>query len=189
MNTNTHANSRFLFVDRDGVINKRIVNGYVCSPVEFEFLPGVLKSFALFNKLFAKIIVVTNQQGIGKGLMTEGGLQDIHKEMIRTIEEAGGRVDAVYYCTDLAETNNNCRKPNLHMAYRAQADFPDIDFEKSIMVGDSASDMLFGSNVGMETVFIGEKSRIKNVSPHAVFSDLWSFAQSLKLETEKQIIK
>ncbi len=185
MKTNAHATTRFLFIDRDGVINKRIVNGYVCSPVAFEFLPGVLKSFALFNTLFAKIIVVTNQQGIGKGLMTISDLQNIHKKMIRAIEKTGGRVDAVYFCTDLAGTNDSCRKPNPNMAYRAQADFPELDFEKSTMVGDSASDMLFGSNLGMETVFIGEPSTLKNVSPHAVFPDLWSFAQSLKNETEK----
>ena len=69
------------------------------------------------------------------------------------------------------------------MAYKAKADFPDIDFEKSIMVGDSESDMLFGSNAGMKTVFIGHKSSLTKVIPDAVFPNLLSFAKSIKIKS------
>jgi len=180
MNDFYGSQSHSLFIDRDGVINKRIFNGYVRSPDEFEFLPGVLESFVRFRQLFNKIIIVTNQQGVGKGMMTERQLQEIHRLMVAQIEKAGGKVDAIYYCTDLAEKQDNCRKPNTIMADKAKADFPDIDFRKSIMVGDSESDMLFGNHAGMKTVFIGEKNSLKKVLPNAALPDLPSFANSIK---------
>ncbi len=143
-----------LFLDRDGVINKRIWGGYITSPVEFEFIPGVLDSLVFFSKIFGKIIIVTNQQGVGKGIMTEDELISLHNHMVSEITKVDGRVDAVYYCTDLATVSNNCRKPSINMAKKVMKDFPKIDLQKSIMVGDSKSDIEFGNNAGMKTVFI-----------------------------------
>ncbi len=146
-----------LFLDRDGVINKRLPGTYVTSIEEFDFLPGVLAAIAHFSKLFDTIIVVTNQQGIGKGVMTEAQLLEIHSYMQKSIEAAGGRLDAIYYCPELAKDKLTCRKPNPSMAHQAKADFPKINFKQSIMVGDSVSDMEFGLNLGMKTVFIETK--------------------------------
>ena len=151
----THIdNSWTLFLDRDGVINKRIFGGYITSPQEFEFLPGVLDSLISFSSVFGRIIIVTNQQGVGKGIMTEADLIVVNNHMIGEIANAGGKIDAVYYCTELADTPDSCRKPSISMAQKAVFDFPDIDFVKSIMVGDSQSDIEFGNNAGMKTVFI-----------------------------------
>ncbi|MFK5857326.1 MAG: HAD family hydrolase [Bacteroidota bacterium] len=147
-------NTWTLFLDRDGVINKRIFGGYVTNPSEFEFLPAVLESIKFFSSVFNKIIIVTNQQGVGKGIMTEKELIELHKYMVGEISKAGGRTDAVYYCTQLATTPINCRKPGINMALVAQKNFNDIDFSKSIMVGDSQSDIEFGNNAGMKTVFV-----------------------------------
>ncbi len=147
-------NTWTLFLDRDGVINKRIFGGYIKTPDEFEFLPGVLDSLAFFSSIFNKIIIVTNQQGVGKGIMTEADLIVVNNHMIREIANTDGRIDAVYYCTDLANTPDNCRKPSINMAQKAVFDFPEIDLTKSIMVGDSQSDIEFGNNAGMKTVFI-----------------------------------
>jgi histidinol-phosphate phosphatase family protein len=138
-----------LFLDRDGVINKLRLNDYVKNWDEFEFLPGILETLCLLSKRFKRIIVVTNQRGIGKGLMTENMLQDIHKKMIAAIENAGGRIDRIYYCTAISE-NDPDRKPNTGMALQAKRDFPDIDFSKSIMVGDSESDEIFAQRAGMK---------------------------------------
>ena len=104
---------------------------------------------------------MTNQQGIGKGLMTTEQLHTIHQSMLDKIREQGGRVDAVYFCPDLKSKPDNCRKPGIFMALQAQADFPEIDFSKSIMVGDSFSDMEFGRRTGMFTVYAGVEKNIE----------------------------
>ena len=142
-----------LFLDRDGVINKHLPGDYVKNWEEFEFLPDVLEAFALLAKSFRRIIIVTNQRGVGKGLMTEFDLHDIHQRMVSEIIHAGGRLDRIYCCTD---TNNDSpnRKPNSGMALQAQKDFPEIIFKKSVMVGDSKSDMEFGVRLGMKTILL-----------------------------------
>lgn len=156
-----------LFLDRDGVINRRLPGDYVKSPTEFEWLPGSKEAIALFSKMFGTVLVATNQQGIGKGLMTERDLDEIHQRMKAGVMEAGGRIDRIYYCPDLATKAGNCRKPSPAMAWKAKQDFPQIDFQRALMVGDSCSDMEFGRNAGMQTAFIhhpGEKACEANYS-------------------------
>jgi len=148
-------NSWTLFLDRDGVVNQRKIGGYITVVDEFEFLNGVLQAIACASKIFGKIIVVTNQQGIGKGLMTEQQLAQVHEHMISKVQENNGRIDQVYFSPFLAETNHHTRKPNPGMAVQAAKDFPQISFKRSIMLGDSASDMEFARSLGMKTVFIG----------------------------------
>lgn len=143
-----------LFLDRDGIINKHRQNDYVKTWDEFEFLPGVLEAFALLSKRFKRIIVVTNQRGVGKGLMSEATLLDIHERMVVEIKKNGGRIDKIYYCTDVNNDSPN-RKPNIGMALQAKIDFPDLDFKRSLMVGDSESDMEFGKRTGMNSLKIG----------------------------------
>lgn len=142
-----------LFLDRDGVINTRIEGGYVRNADEFHFLPGVVDSIARLSAVFGKIVVVTNQQGIGKGLYSHEDLALVHSAMKSEIERAGGRIDAVFYAPNLASENSPLRKPGIGMALNAQKIFPQIDFTKSIMVGDTTSDMLFARNAGMRSVF------------------------------------
>jgi D-glycero-D-manno-heptose 1,7-bisphosphate phosphatase len=146
-----------LFLDRDGVINKKIPNGYVTDWEEFEFLPDVHTALRFFGHIFGKIVIVTNQQCVGKELITKDELNLIHEKMIAEIEDNGGRIDRVYFCPDLAEKKPPCRKPEVGMALWAKRDFPQIDFNKSIMVGDSLSDMRFGLSLGMESFFITSK--------------------------------
>ena len=167
-----------LFLDRDGVINRRIVDDYVKRWEDFEFLPGVLESFSVFAKNFKHIFIVTNQQGVGKGLMTVEDVEAVHQKMKVAIENTACKIDGIYFCPALAAEQNPCRKPNIGMAHQAQADFPDVDFSKSIMVGDSPSDMEFGINAGMKTVFIG--NRELKFPTDVRFNKLIDFAQSLK---------
>jgi len=147
-----------LFLDRDGVINRRLPGDYVKDLEQFAFLDGVLPALAIFQSLFHRIIIVTNQQGIGKGLMTEVQLQALHRYMLRAIRDSGGRIDAVYHCPALERDTDPCRKPQPGMARQAQADFPSIDFSRSIMVGDSISDMRFGAGLGMINVLVETKA-------------------------------
>ncbi len=168
-------NTWTLFLDRDGVINKRLIDDYIKKWEAFEFLPGVLNAIAVFSKIFGRIIIVTNQQGVGRGWMNEEALITIHQKMIAAIEKAGGRVDAIYYCTDLKDKPGNCRKPSVEMFERAKNDFPEIVASKSIMAGDSQSDMDFGKNAGMFTVFIGGYNKTANVC----FDSLYEFADAI----------
>jgi histidinol-phosphate phosphatase family protein len=144
-----------LFLDRDGVINQRLPGEYIKHPDEFKFAPGVHEALSIFATRFSPIIVVTNQQGIGRGLMNEDQLKQIHDKMLNGIMESGGRIDAIYYSSDLKNTNSFTRKPSVGLGLKARKQFPSINFKKSIMVGDSYSDILFGRRLGMTTVLIG----------------------------------
>ena len=152
------SSSWTLFLDRDGTINKRLDGDYVRNPGQFDFLPGTLEAMAGFPKLFGRILIVTNQQGIGKGLMTEADLAKVNGYMLGKVEEAGGRIDGIYHCPALAESGDDCRKPATGMALEAKRDFPEIDFERSVMVGDGTADMEFGKKLGMFTVHINDWS-------------------------------
>jgi histidinol-phosphate phosphatase family protein len=145
-----------LFLDRDGVINVRLIDDYVKQWEEFEFEEGALEAISIFAKYFDTIVVVSNQQGVSKGLMSEQDLISIHKKMKQEIENKGGRIDEIYYCTALRKENHFCRKPQVGMGLRARKQFKSIRFKQSIMVGDSTSDMQFGKRLKMQTIFISE---------------------------------
>jgi histidinol-phosphate phosphatase family protein len=171
-----------LFLDRDGVINRRNLDGYIRSWNQFEFLPGVLDAMKLLAGRFGKIFVVSNQQGIGKGLMSDKDVTIIHSGMKQEVENAGGFITKTYYCPFLEAENSIMRKPNIGMALRARKDFPGINFKRSIMVGDSISDMLFGKRLKMKTVLLSQDiSLIRKGADFIdfVFYDLISFATAI----------
>lgn len=147
-----------LFLDRDGVINERLPGEYVTSWESFKFLPGVLDALSVFAVNFRRIFIVTNQAGIEKGLYSHDDLSQIHEQMMEYIQYHGGRIDEIYYCPFKGDLDPLCRKPNPGMALEAQKDFPEIDFSRSIMVGDSDSDIAFGNNLGMKTILVGNKA-------------------------------
>lgn len=149
-----------LFLDRDGVVNERIMGGYVTSIDEFHFLEGVPQAIATFSTIFSHIFVVTNQQGIAKKQMTERNLLDIHRYMVSEIEKAGGKIAKCYFAPGLKNEVNSIRKPSPAMGLMAKEEFPSIDFSKSIMIGDTDSDILFGKNLGMKTVRIKTEESI-----------------------------
>jgi histidinol-phosphate phosphatase family protein len=155
-----------LFLDRDGVINERLIDDYVKSPDEFKFIDGVLKAIAKLSDVFGNIIIVTNQQGIGKELMTEEDLRIVHDFMIQGIQGSGGRINKIYHAPCLEREGSEMRKPNTGMAVKAQQDFSEIDFSKSVIVGDGLHDMEFGRRLGMLRVFISRESTESN-------DDLW----------------
>ena len=167
-----------LFLDRDGVINVRLIDDYVKNINEFEFLPGVLEAFKIFAERLGKIIIVTNQQGVGKGLMTLQNVEEVHQFMLKEIEDQKGRVDKIYVCPQLKSDPDNFRKPSPRMAYMAQHDFPEINLDKSIMIGDSNSDIEFGKNAGMYTILIGDEP--VKCHPDSQFESLFEFAKILK---------
>lgn len=153
-----------LFLDRDGVINHEKKEDYIRHWSEFEFYAESLLALPLLAQKFNRIIITTNQKGIGKGLMSVDDLTLIHQNMTNKIVELGGRIDAIYYCPDLDNASIK-RKPQPGMAFQAKASFPTIDFSKSIIVGNRMSDMEFGRNAGMHTVYLA------TTHPEAPFPD------------------
>ncbi len=145
-----------LFLDRDGVINIESVGSYITSWDEFTFHDGVLDSLRSLNRVFGNIVVVSNQRGVGRGIMTLDALRDINKNMRAVIAENGGRIDKIYAATAVTDDDHN-RKPNIGMALQAQEDFPAIDLKKSVMIGNSISDMEFGKRASMYTIFLTTK--------------------------------
>lgn len=170
-----------LFLDRDGVINKQRPHDYVKSPDEFIFLDGVLEALELLSPLFDHIVIVTNQRGVGKGVMSQTDLEQVHTYMMEIIVKHGGRIDKIYACTDTSNSSIN-RKPNTGMAIQAKLDFPGIDFSRSIIAGDSFSDMEFAQKAGIPRSLIGEKyenSKDTFKSQYNWFPDLLTFAKQL----------
>ena len=133
-----------LFLDRDGVINHKIENDYVKSIQDFKFIPEFIYVVKDLSLLFNRIIIITNQQGIGKGLMSISDLNEIHEYMLNTINDNNGKIDKIYFCPHLASENCFCRKPSPGMIQKAFQDYPDIDRSKSYFIGDSDSDMQAG---------------------------------------------
>jgi len=182
INLNTIDNTWTLFLDRDGVINHEKHKDYIHTWDEFVFYDGVKEAIAVFAKKFNRIIIVTNQRGVGKGVTKMKDLNLIHKNMVAEIKKAGGRIDAVYFCPDIDNESPN-RKPNPGMGLQAIKDLPGIDLSRSIMIGNTISDMQFGRNLGIKTIFLPTTRPEVDLNDEridAVYESLQAFAYDLK---------
>jgi histidinol-phosphate phosphatase family protein len=172
-----------LFLDRDGVINEEKKDSYVFHYGEFIFYNSVKEALRTFAAVFGRIIVVTNQRGVGRGLMTAEDLAIIHEKMVAEIVLAGGRIDRIYYADSLDDEHPH-RKPNPGMAHAARNDFPEIDFSRALMVGNNLSDMEFGRNAGMTTIFLrttNPEQPLPHPSIDLAFNSLYDLAKHLHL--------
>ncbi len=171
-----------LFLDRDGVINIESVGSYITSWSEFHFHDGALEALRIFSRFFGNIVVVSNQRGVGRGIMTLESLREINSNMRNAILDNGGRLDKVYSAIAVTDDDHN-RKPNTGMGLQAQEDFPGIDFKKSVMIGNSISDMEFGKRLGMHTVFLTTKHEpfeLPNDLIDQQYPSLLNWAKALK---------
>lgn len=148
-----------LLLDRDGVINVLRPGDYVKTIDEFVFCDGALEALRLLDPLFRRIVIVSNQRGVGRGRMTLEDLDAIHAWMCARIREKGGRIDRIYVCTATDDADPR-RKPNTGMMDEVRADFPDIDPQRSLLAGDSASDLLFAKRVGIPAVQITQNENL-----------------------------
>lgn len=175
-----------LFLDRDGVINEEVQGTYVTKWDEFKFFEGSLEALELLSNIFGNIIVVTNQRGVGRGIMSAADLKHIHDQMTFEIENNGGKIDKIYACTAVDNEDPN-RKPNTGMALQAKEDFAAINFKKCVMVGNNLSDMLFGKRMAMHTVFLSTTSQPVQL-PHDIideqYASLKKWADTLKFSEE-----
>jgi D-glycero-D-manno-heptose 1,7-bisphosphate phosphatase len=143
-----------VFLDRDGVINRKLPEGqYVTAWQHFELLPGVAEAIARLNQADLRVLVVTNQRGIALGLYGPSDVDHIHIQLNELLAQSGAHIDGFYFCPhDKRECN--CRKPLPGLFNQAQKDFLDIQPETSLIIGDSLSDIEFGKNLGLKTIFI-----------------------------------
>ena len=146
MQTASDNGADTLLLDRDGVINTLLPNQYVTTPDMLHIENGFLTASKALAEAFSRIIIVSNQACVGKGIVSEKMLACIHQRLTEMVERAGGRIDAIYYAPDAGESSR--RKPATGMALDIEADFPGIDFTKAVMVGDSYSDQLFAERIG-----------------------------------------
>lgn len=130
-----------LFLDRDGVINRRVPDGYVRRPRELVLLPGTIAALRILRSWAPRLVIVTNQQGIGKGVMDEDDLRRIHRRLSRSAAIAGVGFDGIVHCPHRVSERCPCRKPRPGMALDWLADHPEVDASLSVMIGDSASDI------------------------------------------------
>ena len=147
------ADADTLFLDRDGVINRWLPGDYVKDWSQFAFLPGIRECLQRWALKYPRIVLVTNQRGVGRGLMTDESLADIHARMMEEILLTGGRIDLLLVCTS-ADDQDPRRKPNTGMFQEACALFPAIHPKRSVMVGDSEKDALFAARCGMDFILL-----------------------------------
>lgn len=162
-----HKRYDTLFLDRDGVIDVELENDYVKRPEEMIFIPGAVEAIARLQPLFARTLVVTNQRGVAKGLMTLDDLDRVHRHMVSRIEAAGGHIDKIYFCTGMDESDPR-RKPNNGMFLDALEDFPQIDPARSLMVGDKPTDMEFAARCRLTGVLVGKDYGLKELADELI---------------------
>ena len=171
-----------VFLDRDGVINNEKYMDYINTWAEFKFLPGVKEAIKIFTEKIGNVFIITNQRGVSKGVTKLEDLKLIHKNLIEEIAAAGGKITKVYFCCDMDDTSQN-RKPNPGMGFQAKKEYPEVDFSKSIMIGNTISDMEFGRNIGAAiNIFIPSTHPhlgVQHPMVDLVFSDLLSVSKAL----------
>jgi histidinol-phosphate phosphatase family protein len=141
-----------VFLDRDGVINRNR-DDYVKCVSEFEFLPGAKDALRKLNKAGFRVVVISNQQGVGKGLISHEDLDEINRQFVEGVAESGGRIDGIYYCPHLSIENCDCRKPATGLLERASCEL-DFPLREAILVGDAASDIEAGKRSGCWTIAV-----------------------------------
>ena len=146
--------NKAVFFDRDGIINQRLIGDYVIKPEQFKLNPEIIDIFKFIKKNNFLAILITNQQGVGKGLMTLSELDEVHSYMQNLLlEKCGYQFDDIYFCTELALSNSFYRKPNPGMILDAINKWK-IATDTSIMIGDTDSDIIAGKSAGLRTILV-----------------------------------
>ena len=144
--------SKVVFLDRDGVINKERAD-YVKDWSEFSFLPDAVPGIRRLNQSGYRVVIISNQSAVNRGLIDRDALEDIHKRMVLRMEEKGGRIQAIYYCPHRPDENCDCRKPKPGLFFQAQRDLR-IDLSACFFVGDKRTDVEAGKAAGLKTILI-----------------------------------
>ena len=144
-----------IFLDRDGVVNKEV--NYLFKKEDFEFIDGIFDACLYFQNLDYVIIIVTNQSGIARKYYTENDYQTLTKWMLRQFEDNGIEILNVFHCPHGPESTCECRKPKPGMLLKSKEDFPEIEFDKSYLIGDSDSDIQAAFSVGIKSFKVSKE--------------------------------
>jgi len=174
---------KLIILDRDGVINYDSAQ-FIKSPDEWRPIPGSLEAIAKLTQAGYRVIVATNQSGVGRGLFDMATLNAIHARMHKAVTQAGGRIEAIFYCPDTADSDSPCRKPNPGM-FHAIAERYNVTLERVPAVGDGLRDLQAADAVGAQPILVltgkGEKTHAEGNLPQStqVYPDLAAVARSL----------
>lgn len=153
-----------IFLDRDGVINLPIVDDYAKQPSDFILVEGVLEALGELQQMVKRLVMVTNQQGVHRKVMSEKDLENVHLKLYNSLKNKGiSYFDASFYAPYLKEESHEWRKPKNGMLLKAKSYFPDIDWNNTIMVGDSPGDMQLADTLGI--------TKVKIVNPQFSFDN------------------
>ena len=174
-----------VFLDRDGTIN--VDKGYVHKVEDFVFLPGAIEGLKILSKKY-RLIIVTNQSGIGRGLYTLEDMKIVNDYMLKELSKNNIAIERIYYCPHSPEENCNCRKPNIGMLNMAKDELG-IKLKKSYLIGDSTSDIKAGYDAGCTTILVrtgkaGMDGRC-NVNPDFIVNNLIEAAKKI-IEVENE---
>jgi histidinol-phosphate phosphatase family protein len=154
---NGHRPAGAVFIDRDGVINRRRPD-HVKSWAEFEFLPGVLTALAELRQLAVPVAVITNQSVVGRRLIAQEDLDAIHQQMLEQVRDAGGRIDRIYVCPHHPKAGCACRKPAPELLVRASGEMA-VELAASVMIGDAPTDILAARSAGCQPILVAHPYR------------------------------
>jgi D-glycero-D-manno-heptose 1,7-bisphosphate phosphatase len=172
---------KYIFLDRDGVINRRISDGYITTWEQFEFLPQVLDALRLLTECGYRLIVVSNQACVGKGLMSGEALAEITLRFVDEVTKNGGNIERVYYCPHQDQDGCECRKPKPGLLLQAQRERP-LVFPDTYLVGDSQRDLMAARHVGCPAILVGASEANVDayawtMRPEAIVPDLHAAAR------------
>jgi histidinol-phosphate phosphatase family protein len=157
-----------VILDRDGVLNRRPPRaGYVRTWEEFQWLSGAKEALRLLRENGYRVLIVSNQAGIGRGLMTESALAEIHQHMIEEAEQAGGKIESVFYCPHDWSAGCECRKPKAGMLFQAQKKF-DLDLTRTLFIGDDERDQQAAEAAGCLFSMVTDKTSLLDVIKRTV---------------------
>lgn len=186
---------RCVFLDRDGVICKEKKTPYVRTPDEFIFIPGCAKAINILRKAGFYVIVITNQSGINRGVITKENFKKIQKKMLAGLQKENAAPDAVYVCPHTPDEGCSCRKPEAGNILKAAKKF-DIDLSSSYFIGDTFTDMEAGKKAGSKTVLVltgkGEKElkkhgkNINGVKPDFIAKNLLDAARKIQATGDRE---
>ena len=174
---------KLVILDRDGVINYDSPS-YISSPDDWQPLPGSMESIAKFTQAGYHVVVATNQSAIGRGLLEMATLNAIHDKMHRAAAQAGGRIDAVFYCPHGQEDDCRCRKPKAGLLEDISRRF-NTDLREVSSIGDALRDLQAAAAAGAQPVLVltgkGEKTRRSGELPAGtrIYADLAAAAKSI----------